>query len=208
LDEMQAVFARNLEMFAEIAEQLLEEDQVKAIRRVRQLRDQINDGFEAVKAQSDAVLFEFGPSRPRKLQIRDDIRRWQPSIRTLLLVQITSLQYLSQKPLTDLPETIAQVGIAFEKDIARVMRAMSSEVSGKPVAAVPDIRLSAARVQQEIITYYQGLGVPVAAQASDITGLCESLASILAPLYEDIRETFAAHNQGIGAHVQLQHGEA
>jgi multidrug resistance protein MdtO len=208
LDEMQAVFARNLEMFAEIAEQLLEEDQVKAIRRVRQLRDQINDGFEAVKAQSDAVLFEFGPSRPRKLQIRDDIRRWQPSIRTLLLVQITSLQYLSQKPLTDLPEPIAQVGIAFEKDIARVMRAMSSEVSGKPVAAVPDIRLSAARVQQEIITYYQGLGVPVAAQASDITGLCESLASILAPLYEDIRETFAAHNQGIGAHVQLQHGEA
>ena len=208
LDEMQAVFARNLELFAEIAEQLLEQDQVKAIRRVRQLRDQINQGFEAVKAQSDAVLFEFGPSRPRKLRIRDDIRRWQPSIRTLLLVQITSLQYLSQKPLTDLPEPIAQVGIAFERDIAQVMRAMASEVTGKPVGAVPDIRMSAARLQQEIHRYYEALGVPVAAQASDITGLSESLASILAPLYEDIRETFAAHNLGIGAHVQLQHGEA
>ena len=208
LDEMQAIFARNLEMFAEITEQLLEPDQVKAIRRVRQLRDQINDGFEAVKAQADAVVFEFGPSRPRKLQIRDDIRRWQPTIRTLLMVQITALQYLAQKPLTDLPEPIAQAGVEFEKDVARVMRAMSSEVSGKPVDAVPDIRLSAARVQQEIHKYYEALGAPVVAQAADITGLCESLASILAPLYEDIRATFAAHNLGIGAHIQLQHGEA
>jgi multidrug resistance protein MdtO len=208
LDEMQTVFARNLEMFAELTEQLLERDQTKAIRRIRQLRDQLNAGFAAVTAQADAVLFEFGPSRQRKLQIRDDIRRWQPSIRTLLQVQIASVQYLSQKPLTDLPEPIAQTGVAFEKDITRVMRAMASEVTGKPVGPVPDIRLSAARVQQEITRYYQGLGVPVAAQASDIRDLCESLASILAPLYEDIRETFAAHNQGIGAHVQLQHGEA
>jgi multidrug resistance protein MdtO len=208
LDEMQAIFARNLELFAELAEQLLEQDQVKAIRRIRQLRDQINEGFGAVKAQSDAILFEFGPSRQRKLQIRDDVRRWQPSIRTLLLVQITAVQYLAQKPLTDLPEPIAEVGIAFEKDVARVMRAMASEVTGKPVETAPDIRVSATRVQQEIQTYYQGLGVPVAAQASDVVGLTESLATILGPLYEDIRETFAAHDRGIGGHVQLQHGEA
>ena len=84
LDEMQTVFARNLEMFAELTEQLLEKDQIKAIRRIRQLRDQLNAGFPAVTAQADAVLFEFGPSRQRKLQIREDVRRWQPSIRTLL----------------------------------------------------------------------------------------------------------------------------
>ena len=94
LDEMQTVFARNLEMFAELAEQLLEKDQVKAIKRIRQLRDQLNAGFQAVSAQADAVLFEFGPSRQRKLQIREDVRRWQPSIRTLLQVQITAVQYL------------------------------------------------------------------------------------------------------------------
>jgi multidrug resistance protein MdtO len=195
-------------MFAELAEQLLEKDQIQAIKRIRQLRDQINAGFQAVTAQADAVLFEFGPSRPRGLLIRDDIRRWQPPIRTLLQVQITAVQYLAHKPLSDLPEPIARAGVAFERDIALVMRAMAMEVTGKPVGAVHDIRLSAAHVQQEISKYYQGLGVPVAAQASDITGLCESLASTLAPLYEDIRETFAAHNLGVGAHVQLQHGEA
>jgi multidrug resistance protein MdtO len=208
LDEMQAVFAHNLEMFAEIAEQLLEKDQIKAIRRIRQLRDQINDGFGAVRAQSDAILFEFGASRQRKLQIRDDVRRWQPSVRTLLMVQITAVQYLSQKPLSDLPGPIANVSTAFEHDFARVMRAMASEVTGKPVGAIPDIRGSAAQVQQEIRKYYQGLGVPISAEASDVMGLTESLASILAPLYEDIRVTFEAHNRGLGDHVQLQHGEA
>jgi multidrug resistance protein MdtO len=187
LEEMQAVFARNLEMFAELTEQLLEKDQIKAVRRIRLLRDQLNAGFQAVNAQSDAVLLEFGPSRQRKLQIREDIRRWQPSIRTLLLVQITAVQYLTLQPLKGLPDPIAQAGVAFEKDVARVMRAMASQVSGKPVDAVPDIRLSAARVQQEIRKDYQDLGVSVSSQASDVMDLTQSLASILAPLYEDIR---------------------
>jgi multidrug resistance protein MdtO len=196
--EMQAVFARDLEMFAELAEQLLEQDQIKAIRRIVQLRDQINDGFQSVNAQADAVLLEFGPSRQRKLRIRENIRRWQPAIRTLLVVQITSAQYLAHKPLTGLPEPVAQAGVSFERAVARVMRAMADEVSGKPVDAVPDIRLSAARVQQEIHKYYQDLGVPVSAHASDVMSLCESLASILAPLYEDIHATtLAASHEGI-----------
>jgi multidrug resistance protein MdtO len=210
LKEMQTVFARNLEMFAELAEQLLEKDQVRAMQRIRQLRDQLNDGFQAVSAQADAVLFEFGPSRPRKLQIREEIRRWQPSIRTLLQVQVTSAQYLVRKPLTHLPQSIAEAGVAFEKDIALVMRAMASEVNGKPVDAVPDIRMSAARMQEATRNYYQDIGVPVPADASDVVGLAESLSSILAPLYEDIRDTFAVknYNYGTGNPTQLLHGPA
>jgi multidrug resistance protein MdtO len=208
LDEMQTVFARNLEMFAELAEQLLEKDLIKAIRRIRVLRDQLNAGFQAVTAQADAVLFEFGPSRQRKLKIREDVRRWQPAIRTLLQVQITSVQYLAHKPLSNLPEPIAQAGVAFEKDIAQVMHAMAREVSGKPIEGVPDIRMSAARMQETIREYYQGIGVPVPAEAFDVLGLAESLATILAPLYEDIHATFAADFEGLGAHVPLQHRQA
>ena len=186
IEEMQGVFAHNLEMFAELTEQLLEKDQIKAVRRIRQLRDQLNVGFQAVTAQADAVLLEFGPSRQRKMQIREEIRRWQPVIRTLLQVQITAAQYLAQKPLTDLPAPIARAGVAFEEDVARVMRAMASNVSAKPVDALPDIRLSAARFQQEISRYYKALGVSVPSQASDLIDLTQSLASILAPLYEDM----------------------
>ena len=206
LDEMQAVFARNLEMFAELAEQLLEPNQVKAIQRVRQLRDQINDGFSAVRAQSDAILFEFGPSRARKLEMRDDVRRWQPSIRTLLLVQITAIQYLAQKPLSGLPEPVGAAGVSFERDAARVMRAMASEVKDLPVEAVPDIRESAERVQEEIHGYYQKLGVAVPGQAADVVGLMESLATILGPLYQDIRETFAAQRRGLRMQGQFEPG--
>jgi multidrug resistance protein MdtO len=202
LDEMQAVFARNLEMFAELAEQLLEPDQIKAIKRIRQLRDQLNVGFQAVTAQSDAVLLDFGPSRQRKLQIRENLRRWQPPLRTLLVVQITSVQYLVQNPLTDLPEPMAQAGIAFERDVARVMRAMADEVVEKPVDAVPDIRLSAARLQQEIHKYYEELGVPVPAHASDVISLGESIALILAPLYEDIHATVVSSRRSAAGFPQ------
>jgi multidrug resistance protein MdtO len=191
VDEMQVAFARNLEMFAELAEQLLEEDQIKAIRRIRQLRDQLNAGFDAVRAQSDAVLLEFGPSRRRKLEIREDIRRWQPSIRTLLQVQVTSAQYLLQKPLKDLPAPIAAAGVAFEKDIALVMRTLANEVSGKPAGPLPSLRDAAKQFKLAAATYYQQRGVPIPPEASDVSGLAESLAMILAPLYDDIHGTFA-----------------
>ncbi len=208
LEELQTVFARNLGLFAELTEQLLEKDQVKAMQRIRQLRDQLNAGFLAASAQADGVLFEFGPTRKRKLQFREDFRRWQPSLRTLLQVQITAVQYLASKPLSQLPEPVAQIGVAFEKDIAVVMRAMVSEVKGKPVAGVPDIRLSAARVQEEFNKYYHEAGLPVPPQVSDIRGLAESLATILGPLYQDIRDTLAAPDYATGNQPELAHGQA
>jgi multidrug resistance protein MdtO len=206
VSEMQAVFAHNLELFAELAEQLLEEDNIKAIRRIRQLRDQINEGFQAVTAQSDAVLLDFSPSRQQKLQIRKDIRRWQPAIRTLLQVQITATQYLQKNPLSDLPEPVAQAGVRFERDIAQVMRAMASEVSGKPVDAVPDIRLSAGRMQEGIRKYYEEHGIQIVPQASDVISLTENLASILAPLYEDIHSTFVRPQADVGGLHQYRQG--
>jgi multidrug resistance protein MdtO len=191
LDEMQTVFAKNLETFAELAEQLNEEDIVKAIKRMRQLRDQINAGFTAVIAQSDAILFEFGPERERKLQIRENILRWQPSIRTLLQLQVTLSQYRVKKSLGKLPEVIERERLAFERDIASTMHALANEVKGKPLGAAPDIQTSARRLQQEIHKYYQEQGMPIAPEISDVIELAESLASVLSPLYEDIHATLS-----------------
>ncbi len=208
VDEMQTAFARNLEMFAQLAEELLNPDQVHAILRIRQLRDKINAGFDAVRAQSDAILFEFGPMRQRKLQIRDDTRRWQPQIRTLLQVQMTSAQYLVYKPLKDMPPPIAESGVAFEKDIAVVMRAMANIVTGKPVGMVPDIRLSAMHMREAVRNYFEGVGKPVSDDSADVLDLAESLATILAPLYDDIRDTFATQAQSVAAQPQLAPGQA
>jgi multidrug resistance protein MdtO len=206
LDEMQTVFARDFELFAELTEQLLEPDHIKAIRRIRQLRDQILDGFQAVIAQSDAILFEFGPSRRRNLQIREDFRRWQPSLRTLLLVQMTSAQYRGQTPVGTLPKPLAEAVIEFEGDIARVMRAMANLVREKPVESVPDIRLSAARIKQVIHDYHQDANLQMTDRASDFVNLYDSLASILSPLYQDIYTTFTGTPQTTGDKNGLPEG--
>jgi multidrug resistance protein MdtO len=192
LDEMVVLFSRNLEMFAQLSEQLLIEDRDQAIKRARQLRDQITAGFQAVTAQADAVLFEFGPERQQKLRIRENVRRWQPSLRTLLLVLVTYAQYRWQRPLKDLPPAIAEAHIAFDKDFAVAMRGLASEVKGKVPEPVPDMHAVAENLQKQIRQYYEDQKLPVSIQGADVIRLVGSLMSILTPLHEDIHETFAS----------------
>ena len=197
LEEMEALFARNLDMFAELTEQLLVEDRNEAIKRIRVLRDQITAGFQAVTSQSDAILFEFGPDRQHKLKMREDIRRWQPTLRTLLLVQLTYSQYRWQRPLKDLPPAIAEAHIAFDRDVARTMRGMANEVTGKTAEVVPDLEIAASNLQHEIQHYYQEKDQPVSIIGSDIIRMAGSLASILASLHDDVHATFAADRDGL-----------
>lgn len=191
LEEMKFLFARNFEMFAELIDQVLVDDRNQAMKRARQLRDQLNAGFQAVTAQADAVLFEFGPTRQDKLKAREDIRRWQPQLRTLLLVEITYLQYRWQRPLKDVPPAIAEAHIAFDKDVSRTMRALANEVGGKPPEAVPDFQASAGNLQHQIQQYYQDQHLPVSVAGADLIRLVGSLTSILSSLHEDILFTRA-----------------
>jgi len=195
VQEMQAAFSRNLQLLAEMIElatkQTFDEEREPIAKRVIQLRDQINDGFNAVKAQADAVVFEFGRSRRRKLGIRDDFRRWQPALGTLLQVQITGLQYLFEKRYPALTAEIAAALDAFEEDMATTARAMSDEVSGKIASPAPDVQESATRLRKEIETHYAAAGVAVPSSLVDMITITQNLASIAAPLYEDIHGTFA-----------------
>jgi multidrug resistance protein MdtO len=195
LDEMQFLFAKNLNMLAEFSEQLLLEDRNQAIKRLRQLRIQIDNGFSAVTAQGDAVLFEFGPSRRRKLQAREDIRRWQPNLRTLLLVQLSLMQFRMQRPLKEIPPEIAEAQVPFETDIAQVLRIMANEVNGKAVLPAPDLTASVERLHLTIRKWYADRGLPLSTQATDMIHLSDSIASILMPLHEDIHATLAAERE-------------
>jgi len=198
LDEMQTAFATILKLFAELTEQLLKEDRNEAVKRFRQLRDQINAGFDVVRSQADAILFEFGPARERKLKIRENIRRWQPSLRTLLQVQITFAQYRLQKPLSEVPPAVAEAHVAFERDTAHLAHIMAADVAGEMTGPAPDIRASADRLKQELRISYASRGVPLSTQASDVITLSQALASIIAPLYEDIHATFTNPDEAIG----------
>jgi multidrug resistance protein MdtO len=166
------------------------------------LRDQINAGFQAVAAQSDALLFEFGPERQRNLEIREDIRRWQPPIRTLLQLQIAVTQYRTEKPLQELLPSIAEAHIDFERDIAQLLHSLANEVQGKPSDPAPDLQNAARRLETEIRNYYASLGVEVSSQGADMISLAESLVSILSPLYGDIHITFTTTRRAVGVQSQ------
>ena len=208
LEEMQDVFSRNLRSLAELFQPLGQDDREEAAKRVLQLRHQVNAGFNAVKAQSDALLFEFGPSRERKLKIGDDFKRWQPTLGTLLQVQITFVQYLSEMRFPELPPKIAEAETAFEEDMAIIAQTMSDDVAGKATSTVPDIQESAAALRQEIHEHYERSGLPIPPPLSDVITLTRNLASIVAPLYVDIHTTFTNPQHAVMHHPQTRLGEA
>jgi multidrug resistance protein MdtO len=207
LQEMQEAFARNLRMLAELFEQSRKADRNEAARLALQLRDQINNGFNAVKSQADALVFEFGPSRQRKLKIRDEVRRMQPAIGALLQVEITFLQYLFEKRLPELPQPIAEALAAFEEDLAIIAQAMSDEVAGKVSAVAPDIQESAERLRRTTQDQYRVSGSPIPPPLADMIALTQNLASILAPLYLDIHATFTNPQQAARHDPQIELGE-
>jgi multidrug resistance protein MdtO len=187
LQEMQEGFARNLQRLAELLELACKPASEEVARRALELSDEIN----AVKAQSDAVVFEFGPSRQRKLEIRDDIRRWQPALGALLQVQMTGLQYLFETRARKLAQGIAEALSAFEEDMAITARIMSEEVSGKPGRIPPDVQKSASTVRREIERHYAASGLPIPPTLADMITLTQNLASIVVPLSADIHSICA-----------------
>jgi multidrug resistance protein MdtO len=193
LQEMISAFSHNLRLLADLSEApSRQQDPQQAMQRLLTLREQINNGFNAVKSQSDAVLFEFGPTRQRKLKIRADFKRWQPTLGTLLQVQVTYAQYLLDNFPVNLIPPIAAAQAAFQKDMAAITRSLADEVSQKASSPAPDLQQSAARLRQEVQQHY---GSAIPARAADIVTLTQNLALILAPLYIDIHAEF----QGLGA---------
>jgi multidrug resistance protein MdtO len=193
LQEMQELFARNLELMAELVDQCRTPDRTEAVKRTLQLRDRINEGFNGVKAQSDAVVFEFGPSRRRKLKIRDDFRLWQPTLGILLQVQITYLQYIFHSRLPDIPPEISDAAGSFEQDVKTTLLTMADYIACKPPRTAPDLLQSATTLREKIDQHYSGSSVPPALY--DMITLTQNLASVVAPLYRDVEATFANPQQ-------------
>ena len=212
LQEMQDSFVRSLQLVAELIELATvaarEEERVASAKRAFQLRDQINDSFNTVRAQADAVVFEFGRDRRRKLTIRDDFRRWLPAIGTLMQAQITGLQYLFEKRYPEFTPEIAAAVAAFEEDMATTARAMSDEVSGKISSTAPDVQDSANRLREEIQKHYAAVGQAVPPPLVDMITITQNLASIAAPLYDDIHTTFADPELAVVHRPHLRPAEA
>jgi len=129
--EMKRTFISILRLLAQLAREPLSKDQRVAIERSYSLRETISAGFDQVRSQSDAVLFEFGRFREHDLALRDRIRRWQPQLRLLFVTRIALLKYRLQLTGFELPEAVRLAQQGFDNRLAETLEGMADRMEGK-----------------------------------------------------------------------------
>jgi multidrug resistance protein MdtO len=128
---MKSTFISGLRLLAQLTREPISEDLGAAIGRSYALGETISAQFDQVRALADAVLFEFGASRRRDLAMRDQIRRWQPRLRTLFLMRMASFKYRLQLPGFELPEAVRAAQQAYDDRSAAVLEAMADRIEGR-----------------------------------------------------------------------------
>jgi multidrug resistance protein MdtO len=126
--EMKKAFISSLRALARFAREPVSEDMKTGIARCVNLREAISASLSQVRDLADLVLFEFGPSRRRDLELREHIRRWQPHLRTLFLMRIASLKYRLHLPGFELPENVRLQHRAYDDRSARILEEMADRI--------------------------------------------------------------------------------
>jgi multidrug resistance protein MdtO len=128
--EMKKTFVGTLRLLAQLAQLAREpaEDLPTAIERGYSLRETINAQFDKVRSLADGVLFEFGLSRGKDLELRNYIRQWQPQLRTLFVMRNTSLKYRLQLPGFALPEGVRLQHQAYDNHSAQILEDMAEQI--------------------------------------------------------------------------------
>jgi multidrug resistance protein MdtO len=123
--QMKRTFVAGLRLLAQLAREPVSSDLRIAIERCYSLRETIHAQFDRVRSLADGVLFEFGPSRQRDLELRDQIRRWQPQLRTLFVMRNVSWRYRAQLPGFELPESVRLRQQAYDDHSAHMLEEMA-----------------------------------------------------------------------------------
>ena len=146
--EMRKVFISTLRLLAQFAREPVSGNIRSAIQRTSALHDTINLKFDSVRSLADGVLLEFGPSRRHDLALRDHIRRWQPQLRALFIMQTASLKYRLQSPGFELPEDAIVSLQAYDDCSAQMLEDIADRVEGKTPQERPVSADSSALLEQ------------------------------------------------------------
>ena len=128
---MRRTFVSTLRLLAQLAREPLSRNVRTVVERSYALRETIDSHFDQVRAQADAVLFEFGSSRRRDLELRELIRKWQPQLRTLFIIRITALKYELQTPGFEGPEPVRLRHRAYDELSARALERLADHFEGR-----------------------------------------------------------------------------
>jgi multidrug resistance protein MdtO len=128
--EMRRALVSGLRLLAQFSKEPASGDIPAVIQRSLRLRETIHSSFEKVRSLADGVLFEFGPSRRRDLQLRDQFRQWSPKLRTLFLMRIAFLEDLLQLArFFDLPETVRFSLREFNDHSSQVLEGIADRIA-------------------------------------------------------------------------------
>jgi multidrug resistance protein MdtO len=190
--EMKRKFIANLGLLAQLAREPVSEQLRVAVDRGFVLRETINAGLDKVRDLADGVLFEFGPSRQRDLELRNHIRRWQPQLRTLLILRISSLKYRLGLPGFELPESVRLRHEEYDEHSAHMLEEMADRIEGAP-AAENSIRESHElfnRTVEEI--HGEGPAQLPSGRAASFVALLRSIDALTSSLASEVAAEFGA----------------
>jgi multidrug resistance protein MdtO len=147
--ELKETFISNLQLLAQFAREPGSKDLKGATARRFALGETINTNLDKVRALADGVLLEFGHSREQDLALRSLIRRAQPQMRVLFIMQIAEWKYRAQLPGFELPEAIAAEQREFDDRLAESLDAMAARMEGQSRGAQEKDKLQEARTRLE-----------------------------------------------------------
>ncbi len=151
--ELKEIFISNLRLLAQFAREPGSKDRKAATARRFALGETINTNLDKVRALADGVLLEFGRSREQDLALRNLIRRAQPQMRVLFIMQIAEWKYRVQLPGFEVPEVIAVQQREFDDRLSESLDAMADRVEGRSTGVQQTLQKARARLERTIQAY-------------------------------------------------------
>jgi len=151
--ELKETFISNLRLLAQFAREPFSKDLKVATARRFALGETIDTNLDKARALADGVLLEFGHSRAQDLALRSLVRRAQPQMRVLFIMQIAEWKYRAQLPGFELPEAIAVEQREFDDRLAESLDAMAARMKGRSGGVQQTLQEARARLERTIQAY-------------------------------------------------------
>jgi multidrug resistance protein MdtO len=151
--ELKETFTSNLRLLAQFAREPASKDLKAATAQRFALGETINTNLDKARALADGVLLEFGHSRAEDLVLRGLIRRAQPQMRVLFIMQIAEWKYRAQLPGFELPDAIAVQQREFDERLAESLDAMAARMEGRSTGVPQTLQEARARLERTVHAY-------------------------------------------------------
>jgi multidrug resistance protein MdtO len=187
VNQMLAQFRRALLRLAELEELSLASDAEIISTREQEIREELVGTFASINTEADAVLLETGPQRSEHLLLRKRILPLLPALRSLLLLQVTALQYRRQRLIHDLPPSLAVAHQNFVRAVAGFLRELAANYPAQP--ALPEF-LALDDLHKAVKDFYdQTSGGVLPSTTIALEALADSIASTLKSMQLDTHVT-------------------